>query len=40
MAEFEEEDMPDLMYINSFILKREGRGNLMTNELSKQGILK
>jgi len=36
IAEFEEEDMPDLMYINSFILKREGRGNLMTNELSKQ----
>ena len=31
--------MPDVMYINSFILKREGRGNLMSNELAKQGIL-
>ena len=32
--------MPDIMYINSFILEREGRGNLMSNELAKRGILK
>ena len=36
LAEFEEEDMPEMMYVNSFILKRDGRNGLLTDQLTRQ----